>query len=323
MGKEVSDEVRIEAVRKYILSKDVSEIEVELDVSEGTVRNILREFREGRYPEYSGFIPHVEAIRRFGRELEVKGISVANAIVGAIVFTGLLEFDIDPTQLQAIMTSLRPYIGNTPPAEFGRAVQQLVKLQQERELTFEELELLILNKKSDLDDILGKIKTATDEQTVAEAKKKKIDEDLAQTLKQNIATKALLDQFVAFRRAWRDAGFAVDSIGADMQAVSNLVQAGKSQGFLEASKELQRIETETGMDYKTIVQRYRENRELNEKTCKDNYELLAENNQLSDRRAELKREEAQQLKENCLTKERIERFLKIADRLKKAGFDID
>ena len=70
-------------------------------------------------------------------------------------------------------------------------------------------------------------------------------------MKQNDATTTLLDQFVAFKRAWSDAGFAVDDIGADMQSVSNLVQAAKSQGFLEASKELQRLETETGMDYKT------------------------------------------------------------------------
>jgi len=202
MGKEVSDEIRIEAVRKYLLGKDVGEIEKEQDISEGTVRNILKEFSEGRYPEYTQFIPHVDAIRRFGRELAVKGISVANAIMGAIVFTALLEFDIDPTQLQTIMTSLRPYIGNTPPAEFGRAVQQLVRLQQERGITLRDLELLIINKKADLDDILGKIKTATDEQTIAEAKKKKSDDDLAQTLKQNDATKVLLDQFVAFRRAW-------------------------------------------------------------------------------------------------------------------------
>ena len=78
----------------------------------------------------------MEAIRRLGaRTGRVKGISVANAIVGAIVFTRLLELGIDPTQLQAIMTRLHDLIGNTPPAEFGRAVQQLVMLQEERGLT--------------------------------------------------------------------------------------------------------------------------------------------------------------------------------------------
>src|SRR5271157_310822 len=102
MGKEVSDDVRIDAVRKYILSKDVKEIEKELDISEGSVRNFLKEFRQGRYPEYSSFIPHVEAIRRLGRELEQSGLSVAKAIVGAIVFEALLQLDIDPTQLRAI-----------------------------------------------------------------------------------------------------------------------------------------------------------------------------------------------------------------------------
>ena len=248
---------------------------------------------------------------------------MANAIVGAIVFTELLELGIDPTQLQAIMTHLREFIGNTPPAEFGRAVQQLVMLQQERGLTLRDLELLIVNKKAELDDILDRPKTATDERNAAEALKKKADEDLAGTLKQNDVTKGLLDQFDAFRRAWRDVGFATDSIGEDMQAVSNMVQASKSQGSLEAFKELQQLKTETGMDYKTILQKYKENRELNERTRKKNDELLAENRQLSNRIAELKHEKAQQLKENSLTKDRIERILKLADRLKKAGFDVD
>ena len=158
---------------------------------------------------------------------------------------------------------------------------------------------------------------------MAEALKKKADEDLAGALKQNDVTKRLLDQFDVFRRAWRDAGFATDSIGEDMQAVSNMVQASKSQGSLEAFKELQQLKTETGMDYKTILQKYKENRELNERTRKKNDELLPENRQLSNRIAELKHEKTQQLKENSLTKDRIERILKLADRLKKAGFDVD
>ena len=323
MADQISNETRYEVVRKHVTGDDSKQIAAELDVSETSVRNILKEFKEGRYPEYTQFIPNADASHRLMRELKMKGISVANAIVGAIVFTQLLELDIDPTRLQAIMTHLRDFIGNTPPTEFGRAVQQVVMLQQERGLTLKDLELLIVNKKAELDDILVKIKTATDQRNAAEAEKKKTDEDLDATLKQSDVTKGLLNQFGLFRSSWRDAGFTIGSIGADMQAVSNMVQASKSQGSLEAFKELQQLETETGMNYKTIVQKYKENCGLNEKARKKNDELLAERNQLSGRIADLKLEEAQQLRQNGLTKEGIERDLKLADRLKKAGYVID
>ena len=323
MADQISNETRYEVVRKYVMGEDSKQTAAELNISETSVRNILKEFKKGRYPEYTQFIPNADASHRLMRELRGKGISVANAIVGAIVFTVLLELDIDPTKLQAIMTHLREFIGDTPPAEFGRAVQQVVMLQQERGLTLRDLELLIVNKKAELDDVLGRTKTAIEERKAAEAEKKRADEELGHTLKQNDVTREILDQFTAFRRAWRDAGFTTDSIGAEMQAVSNMVQASKSQGSLEAFKELQQLKTETGMDYKTIVQKYKKNCELNEKTRKKNDELLAENRQLFDRVAKLKLEEAQELKENCLTKERIERDLKLADRLKKAGYDIE
>ena len=61
MAGEIPDETKYEVVRKYILYKDVKQVAEELKISESSVRNILKEFKAGKFPEYAQFIPHVEA----------------------------------------------------------------------------------------------------------------------------------------------------------------------------------------------------------------------------------------------------------------------
>jgi DNA-binding Lrp family transcriptional regulator len=281
-----------------MVGEDNTVIAAGLGISETSVRNILKEFKEGRFSEYNQLVPNADASHRLMRELRVKGISVANAIVGAIVFTRLLELGIDPTQLQAIMTRLHDLIGNTPPAEFGRAVQQLVMLQEERGLTFGDLELLIISRKAELEEILGKVKAANAESAVAEAKKNESQVDMDRTLKENDTTKKLIGVFAAFRRSLKVAGLSSDNMEIDMKTVSQFTNAARRQGFLEAARELQRLETETGMDFKTLVQNYKENREFNEKNRRERDEFVK-------------------------SKERVDRYLAIVDRLQKAGIDIE
>jgi hypothetical protein len=253
MANIISDETRYDVVRKYIVGEDSKQIAPEVDISETSVRNILKEFEEGRYPEYSEFIPHVNAIRGLGRELERAGLSVAKAMVGTIVFAALLDLGIDPAQLQVIISRLRDFIGNTPPAEFGRAVQQLVKLQGETGLTFRDLELLISSKKSELEEVLGKVKAANAESAIAATKKRESEEDMDRTLKENDTTKKLIGVFAAFRRSLKAAGFSSDNMEVDMKTVSQFTNAARRQGFLGAAQELQQLETETGMDFKTLL----------------------------------------------------------------------
>ena len=67
MADQISNETRYEVVRKYIVGEDSKQIAAELDISETSVRNIQREFKEGRYPEYTEVIPTADASHRLMR----------------------------------------------------------------------------------------------------------------------------------------------------------------------------------------------------------------------------------------------------------------
>ena len=190
---------------------------------------------------------------------------MAKAIVGAVVFSTLLELNIDPVHLQTIMSRLQGFIGSTPPAEFGRAVQQLVQLASETGLSFHDLELLIGNKRAELEDVLAKVKTANDERTEAEKRKTEAQGSLEQTLKQNASTRAILDMFLNFKRSWKEAGLSEDSMEPDVHTFMDFIHAARSHGYLEAAKELQRLKKETGMDYEAILTEYKDLRTSNEK----------------------------------------------------------
>ena len=77
------------------------------------------------------------------------------------------------------------------------------------------------------------------------------------------------------------------------------------------------------MNYVAITQDYKKNREFNEKVREERGGLLLEVGRLRGCIAELKREEARQLTDNGVSKERVQRYLAIADRLRSAGIDLE
>ena len=144
-------------------------------------------------------------------------------------------------------------------------------------------------------------------------------EELSRTLKQNNATFEDIKQYGESRRVLREAGLSFD----DVNALVDFLKAARAEGFLQASKELVALQKETGLNFKNMVQEYRKNREDVEKLRGERTRLTTEINGLTIKVADLKKQGADQLVENGMTKERLDRLNSVIDRLKKGGIDLE
>ncbi len=302
-----------------ILEGDVDKIAHDEAVSESTVRNVWSEAKSGVYPEYTGFIPTVGALRRLNEDLGKAGVTVAEAATGLTIFIALGALGIEIVRLPQIVGMLKGVTGDKPPQGFGKAVEELAKLHAEAGLDFQQLEKLVTAKRSELEDAQGKVKDAGVELESIQSKITEVKEELSRILKQNNATFEDIKQYGESRRVLREAGLSFD----DVNALVDFLKAARAEGFLQASKELAALQKETGMDFKGIVQEYKKTHGNIDELRKEETRLTTEINGLTIKVANLKKQVADQLVENGMTKDRLDRLNSVIDRLKKGGIDLE
>ena len=287
-------------------------IAADLDISESSVRNIIREFQSGKYPEYNDFVAHVDAIRRLAQETAANGISIGQAIVGTMVFEGLHELRIDPFEISGVIKMLRPCLGSTPPDNFGRALQELAKLQSETGSSFRDLEKLILDKRSETESLKAEECNLVQEIDTLRGQQKQAREDLERVLRKRNTSLQLLDRYEAAEQKFAAVGLAID----DVETAADLLHAAKEGGFVEVAKELAHLESETGKNATSIVDESKRMQETVERSREEEKSFIT-------RIADLRRKEAEQFTQHQVTKERVDRYLWLFDRLKKSGIDLD
>ncbi|MGD0422760.1 MAG: hypothetical protein ABSA92_04815 [Candidatus Bathyarchaeia archaeon] len=319
MPVKISEEKRHKIIQRMILEGNVDKIAHDEEVSESTVRNVWSEAKSGVYPEYTGFIPIVDALRRLNEDLGKAGVTVAQAATGLTIFIALGALGIEIVRLPQIVGMLKSIAGDRPPQGFGRAVEELAKLHAEAGLDFQQLEKLVTAKRSELEDVQTKVKGAGVELESVRSKIMEAKEELSRTLKQNSATFEDIKQYGESRRVLREAGFSFD----DVNSLVDFLKTTRADGFLQASKELAALQKETGLDCKRIAQEYKKTQGDIDELRKEETRLTKEINGLTIKVADLKKQAADQLVENGMTKDRLDRLSSVIDRLKKGGIDLE
>jgi rubrerythrin len=110
---------------------------------------------------------------------------------------------------------------------------------------------------------------------------------------------------------------------SNFQTFIDFTRIARDQGYLEAAKELQRRKRETGMSFEQILREYDEIRASNQKSREEKIQLSGEVQRLKDHIAELKREEEAQYSQNNVSKEQVQKYLRIGDQLKRGGIDLE
>jgi len=140
MPTKISQEFRQKAIMLWIHGDSPEVIERKIDIASSSVRNIIAELKRGEYPEYDSFLSELDDMRRLSRLMRSKNRSVQEAITGVIIFEGLVEIGVEPSELREYLQLFKRV---TPPdfpiEKFARAALQLMKLEPESGLRLPEL----------------------------------------------------------------------------------------------------------------------------------------------------------------------------------------
>ncbi len=230
MPSRLPQQIRQHVIRQWICGALPAQIAARANISEGTVRNILRELRSRSYPDYETFLPYLDDLRRLHVQLSAHEHSLQNAIDGITIFDALTELGIEPAELAALIESLRRI---TPPEfpieQFARATLRITRLESEYRLTYHELEANVPKLSAKLASLAAEKKRLEDAvaalQFADEEERQKLESSLEETrtrfgkeiqtlesnlehlrkensaqLQSNRTTKEQLDRYLAIQR---------------------------------------------------------------------------------------------------------------------------
>ena len=106
--REIPLKKRMEVLRLYFEGLSYDEISRKAKVSKGSVVNIVRELREGKYPEFEDLSEIVDELRSLAVEMNKNKISVAQAVLGIKFYEKLQKLGIKSTSAGVGFIHKRP-----------------------------------------------------------------------------------------------------------------------------------------------------------------------------------------------------------------------
>src|SRR6267143_7113925 len=104
----------------------MEEIAKKHNVSPGAVRTIFGELKNGRYPEYESYLPSLDDLRCFSKQLRASKRTLSQTIAGNILLDTLLKTGVDPSEWERLLKLLRRVLPEGFPLEaFSQAAMRL------------------------------------------------------------------------------------------------------------------------------------------------------------------------------------------------------
>jgi len=129
--KELSEKKRLEIIVLFLKGLAYDEIAVKAGVAKGTVANVVSDFKEGRFPDFSEVADQVEGLRSLGVELKKNGAEVSQALFGATILSKLIEIGVTPQDIAGfadVWKKMSP--PGEPIQEFTASALELFKISQ-------------------------------------------------------------------------------------------------------------------------------------------------------------------------------------------------
>ena len=100
MPSRLPQETRQQVIQLWMQNFSPENIAERIGIAPGSVRNIIEELKRGDHPEYDSFLAYLGDLRLLSGLLRTKRRSLPQAIIGITVFEGLVQMDIDPSELK-------------------------------------------------------------------------------------------------------------------------------------------------------------------------------------------------------------------------------
>jgi len=310
----------LSVLRLWFLGLKLEDIAGQLKVSVGSVRNFVKEFKDGKYPEFEGFLPYLEGMRYMAKQMAANSFGLPQAVTGLTVFNAMVQLGLDPEKLLEVFRILQRIAPEDfPQKDFVRAVLRITELEKETGLSYGQLEAkattlkvevpeLEAAKKALVDQISSLKSSATDEQ-------KKLD----QTLESKKVTLRLLESYEHDVAVLTAAGFKVE----DVRRLADFLIKAADEGYAGAADELAQLEKRTGKNYDELLAECKRAVFEAEAAKQELSGTRSEQRKLNEEITRLKIAMEEELKSNKITRDQLKRHISILRRLVAIGVDFE
>jgi len=135
--REIPLKKRMEVLKLYLEGFPYDEIASKIGIAKGSVVNIIKELRDGKYPEFDSVLEIVDELRDLAARMRKKNIGIPQAIIG-LKFYEKLSF-VEPRMLESYIRMCEKISpADFPIDKFVNAAMSLCKLEEELEKPYDE-----------------------------------------------------------------------------------------------------------------------------------------------------------------------------------------
>ena len=313
-------EERLSVLRLWLLGLKLEDIAGQAKVSVGSVRNFVKELKDGKYPEFEGFLPYLEGMRYTAKQMAANGLGLPQVVTGLSVYNAMVQLGLDPEKLLEfcrILQRIAP--GDFPQKDFVRAVLRVAELEKATGLGYEQLEARASTLRVEIPKLEAAKKTLVDHISSLKASATEEQNHLDQTLDAKKATLQLLERYEHDVGVLASAGFKME----DVRCLADFLMKARDEGYVGAAIELAQLEKQTGKNYNELLADCERAVSEAEAAKREIPKATSELKKLNDDITKLKRELEEELKSNKVTRDQLKRHISTLRRLAAIGVDFE
>ena len=316
----INFETHVEVFRLWLLGLTLEVISEQVKVSLGSVRNFVKEFQDGKYPEFAGFQAYLEGMRYLAKQMASNNLSLPQVVTGLAVFNALVQLGLDPGKLLELFRLLQRIVPHDfPQKNFVQAALRIAALEESTGLSYEQLETRASTLKVAVPELEASKKTLTDAIGSLKASKTEEQKNLDKTLEAKNVTLRMLETYERDVAMLTSAGFKIE----DVRRLADFLMKAVDEGYAAVALELSQQEKQTGKNYNELLAEYKRVVSDVEATKQELSKSRSELNTLNDRITKLKQEMEKELESNKTTRDQLKRHINTLRQLVAIGVDFE
>lgn len=182
--RKIPFKTRMEVLKLYFEGLPYDEIGGRVGVSKGSVVNIVTELMKGRYPEFESALDVVDELRELAVKVKKGGVDIPQATLGSKFYESLQNLGVEPQTLSNYIKLCKKISPpNFPMDKFVNAAVRLCRLEEmlgkSCEEALKDLEMLLKEGSSRLDEINSQVKAMEGRKAYLESELEKLEAGLA------------------------------------------------------------------------------------------------------------------------------------------------
>jgi|GEM_PF-1810083 Zn finger protein HypA/HybF involved in hydrogenase expression len=190
--REIPLKKRMEVLKLYFEGFPYDEIASKAGIAKGSVVNIIKELRDGKYPEFVSALDILDELRDLAVRMKKNKLDIPQVIIG-LKFYERLSF-VEPDKLESFIRMCERISPQDFPVEkFVNSAISLCKLEEKLRKPYDEALKDLENELKKKSSILGELKSRVDE---LERKKQKVERDLEKLEERYMAKREELAELI-------------------------------------------------------------------------------------------------------------------------------